>query len=160
MNSKTPKARKTQSRIAVDRLRGCAIDVDVNALGFDASRTDATVPQQQIFDPKKPLGLQKFVSRRIVATPGAIALLNERTVDMPLLIQHHLFGDWGDSDSDEIELNEFAVANDLRVWSTYRICDWHTQLGMSAEDRAELPTVWILTEFDRCLTTVILPSEY
>ena len=95
-----------------------------------------------------------------MATPGAIALLVEHNVDILLLIRNHQYGDWGDSDSDEIALNNFAVANDLRVMSTFRMMDWRKQLAVNTQDCAELPTVWIITEHDRSVTTVLLPREY
>lgn len=144
------------------KIRRSAIDVDMNVDNSDRSQTRhrPTIRHLQIFDPRTPLAVQKFVPDRVVATPGAIALLMEHHVDMLSLIGHHLRGDWGDSDSDEITLNDFAVANELRVMSTFRIADWRTQRAMSAQDRAELPTVWIITEHDRSVTTVMLPSEY
>ena len=95
-----------------------------------------------------------------MATPGAIALLMANHVDLLALVGHHLRGNWGDSDLDEITLNDFAVANELRVMSTFRIADWRTQRAMSAQARAELPTIWIITEHDRSVTTVMLPTEY
>ena len=134
----TAKARpRTPRNIAnVNRIRDGSIDVDVGTDDFNTACADSAARSMQIFDPNKPLGMQK------------------------LLIKHHLFGDWGDSDSDEIELNDFAVANELRVMGTYRIADWRTQQALSPHERAELPTLWILTQYDRTVTSVILPSQY
>lgn len=144
------------------KTRPGAIDIDMNADDFVASRAHnrSSIQRTQVFDPSKPLGTKKFMPSRVVATPGAIALLKANQVDLLALVGHHLRGDWGDSDSDEITLNDFAVANDLRLMSTFRIADWRTQPAMSAQERAELPTVWIITEHDRSVTTVMLPTEY
>ena len=159
MTTKTPR-RKPRTTVDVNRIRDGSIDVDVNADDFDPSRTHSTARPLQIFDPNKPLIVQKVVPRRIAATPGTIALLAARNVDLLLLIKHHIFGDWGDSDADEVALNDFAVANELRVISTFRIADWKTQQSLSAQERAALPTIWIFTEHDRSVTSVMLPTEY
>ena len=164
MSSTNLTKRKSPTSVTVTVIRAGAIDVHVNADDCDLSRTRlrerSTVRPMQVVDPRKALGVQKFVPNRVMAMPGALALLTEYNVDMLLLIRNHLFGDWGDSDSDEITLNDFAVANELRVMSTFRIADWRTQPAMSAQARTELPTIWIITEHDRSVTTVLLSTEY
>ena len=159
MTSETPR-HKPRTTVDVNRIRDGSIDVDVEIDDINTSRTDSAARRMQIFDPNKPLGMQKLFPRRIVATRGAIALLTKSNVELQILIKHHLFGDWGDSDSDEIELNDFAVVNEMRVMGTYRIADWRTQQALSAHDRAELPTVWVFTQYDPSVTSVMLPSEY
>ena len=164
MSSTHSAKRNARASITAPVIRAGAIDVDVNADDIATPRTrlreHSTVRRMQVVDPHKPLAVTKFVLHRVMATPGAIALLVEHNVDMLLLIRNHQYGDWGDSDSDEIALNNFAVDNELRVMSTFRMMDWRTLSALNTQDRAELPTVWIITEHDRSLTTVLLATEY
>lgn len=86
-----------------------------------------------------------FAAGNIVATPGAIELL-ERTHTNPIrLLQRHLCGDWGELCPEDVEANNQSLAEGLRVLSNYPI----------GEDR-----VWIITEADRSVTTLLLPEEY
>ena len=87
-----------------------------------------------------------FPPGQIVATPGALRLLEE-TRKSPLdFLSRHLRGDWGDlSQKDKIE-NELSLKKGFRLMSSYPITD-----------RAKL---WIITEADRAVTTLLLPEEY
>ena len=83
---------------------------------------------------------------RIVATPGALAAMEEADATaLPFLVRH-ASGDWGDAPEEDAALNEEAVRDFLRVMSVYRL---HTG-----------ETLWIITEADRSSTTILLPSEY
>ena len=85
----------------------------------------------------------KFELGRVVATPGALALIEKAGVPGTDLIDRHVAGDWGDVlDPGE---NEAALANGERLLSVYE-----TGAG----------TLWIITEWDRSVTTLLLPSEY
>lgn len=88
----------------------------------------------------------RFPPGQIVATPGALRLLEE-TRKSPLdFLSRHLRGDWGDlSQKDKIE-NELSLKKGFRLMSSYPITD-----------RAKL---WIITEADRAVTTLLLPEEY
>lgn len=89
---------------------------------------------------------------QIVATPGALAAF-ERAEDEPRIYLHrHQIGDWGDLDVEDRRANDSAVRYEGdrdrqgRVLSAYRLTD-HT-------------AVWVVTEHDRSVTTILLPSEY
>ena len=71
----------------------------------------------------------------------------EETRKSPLdFLSRHLRGDWGDlSQKDKIE-NELSLKKGFRLMSSYPITD-----------RAKL---WIITEADRAVTTLLLPEEY
>jgi hypothetical protein len=89
--------------------------------------------------------LISFPLGRIVATPGALALTEAHAVDLlPLLIRHRS-GDWGDVCADDARANREALDAGLRILSVY-----DTAAGR----------LWIITEADRSVTTVLLPSEY
>lgn len=92
----------------------------------------------------KPLP-QLFELGRIVATPGAIALM-EDTQTLPVhLLARHICGDWGELDTEDKASNDHAVGAYLRILSAY-------PLGTGR--------VWVITEADRSATTILLPEEY
>ena len=81
---------------------------------------------------------------QVFFTPGAL-------LTIPLgfsysALQRHASGDWGDVSKDDWKENDFAVKNGERVISSY-----HAPSGKK---------FWIITEWDRSYTTVLLPEEY
>jgi hypothetical protein len=84
--------------------------------------------------PKFPLG-------RLLATPGAIAL----GINFAPYINRHVHGDWGDVDSEDWQRNDASIEDGSRIISAYQ-----TAAGR----------IWIITEADRAVTTVLLPTEY
>ena len=87
-----------------------------------------------------------FSAGQIVATPGALALLEEAKKTPLEFIFRHLRGDWGDLCQEDKTENELSLLNGYRILSAYR-----TKLG---------ERLWILTEADRSTTTILLPEEY
>jgi hypothetical protein len=88
-----------------------------------------------------------FPSGRLVATPGALALL-EQTNKSPLeFLSRHLRGDWGDDlCREDMTENELSLKYGFRLLSSYRVTDTEK--------------IWIITEADRSVTTLLLPAEY
>ncbi len=86
-----------------------------------------------------------FPLGQIVATPGALKLLEEGGEDPCLLLTRHRSGDWGDIDSHDRRENELSLKHGWRILSSYTVGD---------------EKVWIITEADRSYTTILLPSEY
>ena len=87
-----------------------------------------------------------FPLGRLVATPGALALLRCAGEDLlPALLERHRSGDWGDVSPEDARKNEVSVRYGFRVISSYRV----------AGER-----LWIITEADRSATTFLLPEEY
>jgi hypothetical protein len=82
---------------------------------------------------------------KVVATPGALKLLSEIEEDPFGYIARHVTGDWGDLCAFDCRQNEIALRDGLRVLSSYE-----TPAGR----------VWIITEADRSITTILLPEEY
>jgi hypothetical protein len=87
-----------------------------------------------------------FCCGRIVATPGALSLLEEVKKSPSEFLSRHLRGDWGDLRQEDKTENELSLKHGFRLLSSYPITD-------SA-------TLWIITEADRSVTTLLLPSEY
>lgn len=102
----------------------------------------------------------RFALGQIVATPGAIRLLEKTAFSAAALINRHAHGDWGDCCKEDAEQNEFAVANGERVISVYRLVDAARLSATPVTKRSDLPTIWVITEWDRSITTLLLPSEY
>jgi hypothetical protein len=90
--------------------------------------------------------VQKFPLGRVVATPGALAALQAAGRAPQEFLRRHLAGDWGEVPVEDRRENELSVREGFRVLSAYR-----TRLG---------ETLWIITEADRSITTILLPSEY
>lgn len=88
----------------------------------------------------------KFSPGQVVATPGALAVLEKHHCSPMDLLARHLSGDWGSVPVEDAELNDQAVQSDGRVLSSYRI-------GLDTR-------IWVITEGDRSATTILLPSEY
>ena len=89
----------------------------------------------------------RFPLGRIVATPGALRALEESGQTPAEFLDRHVEGDWGDAlDDEDQQENEFSVENGLRILSAYT----------TRTDKK----IWIITEADRSLTTILLPHEY
>lgn len=86
-----------------------------------------------------------FNSGQIVATRGALNLIVTLEVDITLYLNRHFSGIWGDLCADDWEANNWAVDNDSRIFSSYN-------LGKTK--------LWIITEWDRSATTILLPDDY
>lgn len=102
----------------------------------------------------------RFALGQIVATPGALDLLEQRGFSAVALISRHVHGDWGDCCEEDTATNEIALAENMRVMSVYRLVDAERLVATSFDKRAALPTIWIITEWDRSVTTLLLPKDY
>ena len=102
----------------------------------------------------------KFPLGQIVATPGALELLQETGFSAAALISRHVHGSWGDLCEEDRTDNEFAVTRRLRILSCYRLVDAERLAATPREKRSSLPTLLVITEADRSVTTLLLPSDY
>jgi hypothetical protein len=91
---------------------------------------------------KEPL----FSLGRVVATPGAIAALDEAEQAPQEFLVRHITGDWGVVPEEDKKANDWSVTNGARILSSYL-----TNKGTK---------FWIITEHDRSVTTFLLPMEY
>ncbi|HEY3783052.1 MAG TPA: hypothetical protein VGL56_18390 [Fimbriimonadaceae bacterium] len=85
-----------------------------------------------------------FSLGQIVATATALEQLSMD--DMYAALRRHARRDWGDVCSDDQAANDEAVINEGRILSVY-----HGGDGVR---------FWIITEWDRSITTILLPSDY
>jgi len=87
-----------------------------------------------------------FSLGQIVATPGARTAL-EKAGQTPLeFLARHVRGEWGELGAEDRRENQRSLERGFRLLSSYR-----TGAG---------DTVWVITEADRSVTTLLLPSEY
>ena len=90
------------------------------------------------------MSVAKFPLGQLVATPGALANLSHQ--DITAALARHLQGDWGDLDTDDRSTNDQALVEGSRLLSAY-----HAVNGTK---------FWIISEWDRSVTTVLLPEDY
>jgi hypothetical protein len=87
-----------------------------------------------------------FSLGQLVATPGALQVLEQHAM-LPLrLFARHSIGDWGEIGPEDAKANADAIRFGARILSSYRV--------------AEGVKIWVITEADRSGTTLLLASEY
>ena len=94
-----------------------------------------------------------FALGRIVATPAAMNLLQVFRFSPLRLLARHVRGDWGDIDGDDAEMNRRALILQMRILSVYT-------LKRVVDGQAKTEKVWVITEADRSVTTMLLPDDY
>ena len=80
-----------------------------------------------------------------VATPGAMEVMRKHGLSAVALSAMHASGIWGEVPPEDAAANEEALKTGERIMSVYKFGD---------------DTLWIITEADRSVTTILLPSEY
>ena len=86
----------------------------------------------------------KFDLGRVVITAHAQDVLDSQEVQSALV--RHATGDWGDVCREDRLANERGLKDDDRLFSVYH----------AANSRK----FWIITEWDRSVTTILLPEDY
>lgn len=94
----------------------------------------------------------KFEAGQIVATPGAIDALAKANESASTYLRRHFTGDWGNMSADDKAQNDEAIAHEGILDQQDRV--------MSGYELTDSTRIWIITEYDRSVTTVLLPSEY
>ena len=89
----------------------------------------------------KPL----FNLGQTVATPGALAALEQAAISPITLLRRHQRGDWGDLGNEDKQSNDQALSLGDRIFSAYQF---------------DTVKFWVITECDRSTTTILLPEEY
>lgn len=87
----------------------------------------------------------RFPLGQVVATPGAMALLKLHGANARNFLARHQLGDWGDIKQEDATMNDHAVDNGERIFSAYSVGNYR---------------IWIITERDRSVTTILLPEDY
>lgn len=87
-----------------------------------------------------------FELGQVVATPGALELLERHSMTPMQFLQKHCAGDFGDLCDEDKEANNEAIWNEERILSSYKVNDTNK--------------IWVITEADRSSTCCLLPEEY
>jgi hypothetical protein len=94
----------------------------------------------------------RFRLGQIVSTPGALEAFQQAGEIPSAFLRRHAACDWGELCPEDRRANDAAVRHEgdperqARVLSAYRLKDQ--------------TKIWIITEWDRSATTILLPSEY
>lgn len=92
--------------------------------------------------PTFPLGklvMTRGVNDRVAEDAGFAAFVCNS-------LKRHATKDWGDLDREDKKENDFSLKEGFRLFSSYK--------------HPTLPQIWIVTEADRSVSTVLYPSEY
>lgn len=91
----------------------------------------------------------KFNLGQPVVTGGVYKFISsnkEFAKHIILSLRRHMAGDWGDVCDEDRVTNEFALRDGGRLFSVYK--------------GEGMPTIWVITEWDQSVTTILLPEEY
>ena len=89
----------------------------------------------------------RFPSGHVVMTAGVDELVRQGWLNPSQYLRRHLSGDWGNLCNDDWRQNDAALkSGEDRLFSSYEVTP-------------DLK-LWIITEWDRSVTTLLLPSEY
>jgi hypothetical protein len=83
-----------------------------------------------------------FSLGRVIATPGALEVLQEAGEDLNLLLARHRSGDWGDLDDYDHKENELSLQHGWRLVSSYAVGGsyvWIMEARPSGYETDELP---------------------
>ena len=105
---------------------------------------DDFAPVITLSNPEKDIDLELG---EIVLTEGALDAFVSAHLSPTLYLLRHMRGDWGELGDDDIATNNRAAREGVRVLSAYTL----PQTGQR---------IWLITEWDRSVTTILLPSEY
>jgi hypothetical protein len=86
------------------------------------------------------IGIQNYIKKEII-----------NLVKINTCLNRHLFGDWGIVCNKDKRLNDNAIRCKERVLSAYFVDN---------NNHTEKIKIWIITEWNRSYTTILLPEEY
>ena len=93
------------------------------------------------------LSQPRFRAGKLLMTADVNDLVQRGVFNPGPYLQRHLNGDWGDLCDDDRRQNDAALkSGEDRLFSSYQVT-------------SDLK-IWIITEWDRSVTTLLLPEEY
>jgi hypothetical protein len=87
----------------------------------------------------------RFELGQTYATAALTAWAERHEIDLTRYLRQHHCGQWGDLDADDKQANEDALKHDARIFSSYKVDE---------------KKIYIVTEADRSMTTIMLATEY
>ena len=97
-------------------------------------------------DEQPNVRLPRFWLGQVLATRGALTALAAAGRAPEEFLARHQVGDWGDLTPEDRQENELALQQGYRLLSAY---------NLDNDVR-----IWLITEWDRSATTLLLPDEY
>jgi len=93
----------------------------------------------------------RLCGRRLLFSLGRVIITQNAADELPPVdvmngLSRHAQGDWGDLDAEDRLSNEQALVDDTRLLSVYQATTGRK--------------FWIITEWDRSATTILLPEDY
>ena len=91
----------------------------------------------------------KFPLGQVVMTTGVNDEVAENQSFAKFVLQslsRHAQGDWGALGKEDRQENELSLVEGYRLLSAY--------------EQEGLPKIWVITEHDRSVTTILFPDEY
>ena len=85
----------------------------------------------------------KFELGPVMLTAGACGIDED---EINTALSRYRAGDWGDLEEEDATMNDKAVTDGGRIMASY-----HTKDDVK---------FWVITEWDRSVTTILLPLEY
>ena len=95
----------------------------------------------------------RFSLGDVYNTPGAQEIMQRYQINPLQLIGRHVTGDWGDLCTEDAQANEDALQFGSRILSSY-------VLTPATGEHLPPARIWLITEADRSVTTLLLPEEY
>jgi hypothetical protein len=105
---------------------------------------DDDTPVITLSSPEKDIDLELG---EIVLTEGALDAFVSAHLSPTLYLLRHRRGDWGELDAEDITANNLAARRGHRVLSAYTLPPTQQK-------------IWIISEYDRSVSTILLPDEY
>ena len=96
----------------------------------------------------------KFNLGQVVMTSSISNFINKDIANELFVInciKRHHKADWGDCCTEDSNSNDDALINSGRLLSSYKITNPDSPVHLK---------IWIITEWDRSVTTVLFPSDY
>jgi len=106
-----------------------------------------------------PKAAPKAAAEKKLLELGQVVTTASVSDDLPVdvlmqFLRRHRHGDWGDLCDEDKRINDRALSNgEDRILSSYVLTP--DLAAATAQDK-----VWVITEWDRSVTTVLYPSEY
>lgn len=108
--------------------------------------SNATLNHEQVTAETYICTAISFELGKTAMTKGVAALMGKNLgASLFVFLLRHKNGDWGLMPIEDKIANDEATRKEGRIMSSYNFCG---------------EKIWIITEWDRSVTTVLLPSEY
>ena len=107
-----------------------------------------------------------FPLGHLVATPAALRLMDRFGIDPLVLVQRHANCDWGDAlCAEDVQANNEALIRGFRLLSSYKLSRHAEGAAVTGDnvtdtDDTQSAVVWIITEADRSVSTLLTPRCY